>query len=1744
MALPNTKQTPDLNRDPDKDVDSGAYPVRRSRQSGSPVAAQASGPNALRQKLAARKEQETGVRQADAHKHDVAPPASGEAKFAKVNLIGSMMNEHAVFSLVTHQTQTDGITYLDLRGNGLSHEFGWRLIKAMAKQYTKLDFCNGIDTKKIRENDIDELNMTGFLSHNGLFGIEPVGAVFLAHFLRTNTSLQKIQFQRNGVGKDGSKAIAQAIIGNAGSQINEVNGMKPVKKRGVHFSKFQNKEVETIRMPNHNLNDEDIVFLEEYLSRYDCVKELDLKGNQFFGDGVRKLGRYIGSSTVLEILRLDNVPISLEGIQLLTKGVAANTSLTWIAFPIGVTYGASKELLHVMNQFSVALARHPKMERFGATPVRLDYVKNDTMGEYNTMRLLNTGLHCDVALFFWVMANCVPKSREDIEWNPSKGEGNEYPKVKPYNQGLMLAISSACYQMKHLTRVKVAICKDLTGVAQLLFYLAGSKNLKDVQLLAYGNAKITHEELPKEWNDEGDLPLWFKDCLQDVDYRRRWDALWGFIQRTSTLERFNNIDLKGFSGNSVEFQVLLIMECQYDFKAVKDSDDEITLYYGNSCDATLPFQATRLLHSTKKEYKINLEFIGKNQQAITKQQDKIAELIVAKGDGSEGRTFPTYTHKIRVRNSNTSKQLISTMEFSPCLEAIYVETIESVYPVLVKSLCVPKSREALKTIKINRYWYPSRKMPQQLTGKQLERLTMLHQWTKTSNHFTGVSSSILGEVSQSSIQGMSLDEFSHLMSGLRVEQTNIQPVYEPSVSLEIFHEYYNYFYPPEVDANDDENAGKPIYMLFPLHPNYPGRHLKTIHLTNANIKAEVQKMYADQYAESSKKLWHDKRAFRELAQPRPREIDGELPQEVDYQDYLRFHWNQIAIGSGYSTETLARVNLLEDKNRSRGFHFDVLYKILESIMTAPNLSDLDLRGNGFDADDVQIIIEKFKDINLDSMNGIPVQGVVQDHVRELNFMGGPIELPEDPDQKPEVDEYADPDYAATVSACRAWRGVNMDEGDGVIFEHLVTSKRFPNVKKILFGKHNFASDSMQPISDSVKLLPKMEEISFSECVMDNRAANFFMNALGEMSDRVKIVNNVGIGSNAQAGNGAPVWNDANLALIGRRNCWNELALSSDKTDELILESSISDTGLRGLSSYIRYAAAGKGHTVMPKLRRVDLSFNKHLTDGVIAEFARSLLMPGAAPHLEEIDLRYCPQLRARSAFELHHLVQRDGASSCQKLTTINGMNIKLLMLAAQEGKATAPLIVRMHGGHSEDNETKAPRILSEADCHFFAHCLHLFPNIPHCHLHMIIRAGEMVDQLSNYRIPGYKTSRGTTSPFVKPVKTVNHYDKQVEACENFFQACPVSTRLQFSMTPLPDIYYAKESRGITIPGSDLVLLPPVSGSKNAAKSDSIFGATVRSILKVKERRRKIAADAGLPDEDASRPRKPVYVNNINSQRLHNQYRALYGYDDIDIHESDIYNSANSKNRTIVPADVDLANLFATVSSLDIQNVGLSVHHMRTFSNSITHKDLDLGMLTHLNLNNNNLGDAGVKELMQGFFTAGTSLVHLTLANNGITDNGAETVGNTLYAMHRLTSLCLARNGIRETGAIHLASSIGGKSGEFIPLLSLDISENFCRELGAERWAKTLQRHPTLQFFNYSHNELAYTQNTYFLALIFAFLQSPALAVLDLSNNFLGLGGIPTDPPEDILDALAGDIPDNTFDPKEVKKGVFIRRGKK
>merc|ERR1712112_41392 len=278
--------------------------------------------------------------------------------------------------------------------------------------------------------------------------------------------------------------------------------------------------------------------------------------------------------------------------------------------------------------------------------------------------------------------------------------------------------------------------------------------------------------------------------------------------------------------------------------------------------------------------------------------------------------------------------------------------------------------------------------------------------------------------------------------------------------------------------------------------------------------------------------------------------------------------------------------------------------------------------------------------------------------------------------------------------------------------------------------------------------------------------------------------------------------------------------------------------------------------------------------------------------------------------------------------------------------------------------------------------------------------------------------------------------------------------------------------------------------------------------------------------------------------------------------SDIFMGQRSTQRACLDLDVDLAPLFSIVSSIDLQHIHLSGKHFFTLLEAAP--ETDLSLLTHLNLSYNWLFDLGVAPLCQSLVAAGSTIVHLQLAYNTISDTGAAHIAQSLAALPRLSSLNLSGNAIRESGSIHLAEAIGGNllnptltrfhlsvGGISAPLnmLSVDLSHNECRELGAMRWAELISIHPTLQFLALAHCEIAVDHNEAFLALAYAASNSSSLAVLDLRENFgewnnerWRMDTARGPPTEEVVAVLQKDLSEGEYDSSEVKKAFSFEEG--
>jgi len=482
------------------------------------------------------------------------------------------------------------------------------------------------------------------------------------------------------------------------------------------------------------------------------------------------------------------------------------------------------------------------------------------------------------------------------------------------------------------------------------------------------------------------------------------------------------------------------------------------------------------------------------------------------------------------------------------------------------------------------------------------------------------------------------------------------------------------------------------------------------------------------------------------------------------------------------------------------------------------------------------------------------------------------------------------------------------------------------------------------------------------------------------------------------------------------------------------------------------------------------------------------------------------------------------------------------------------MLIRTYAG-GEKSKVEVP-MLSECDSHFFAGMLHLYSQIPYCHVHIVIPHDESDrkwgslpwgrgdPQGGNTNFLGQEVKVSNFTAFQQPnvdVANASVFKAHFHSVRELFQAAPFSTQLRVSVVPC-----IKGCEDLVALGDHGVLLPLDRGGHNNESQTSFGMITQRIHEGVAKKRRRAGAAPDAP------PRRPLYVNNINSQRLHDCYRTLYGQDDLEIEHTDIMPDEKEANVKL-PDNVDVSAVFAIATSVDMQHLDLHPAHFDSLK-----KVTEMAVLTHINLNYNHLSDSGAEMLMDALVNAGCSIVHLSLSSNAIGDLGVVAIANSLEKLPRLTSLELCDNFIQEKGSIALAEAIGGvvvadeplgddpvHVGQ-LPVLSVDLRGNRSRELGAMRWAEVVATHPTLQFLCLARNELGRFSNDAFLGLVYAAVASVSLSVLDLRENFesttfsvieyvLGI------PPDDLIKELLADLPAGEFDAAEVRQGVFIRR---
>jgi len=1724
--------------------------------------------------------------------------------FEKVNLLGSQLKDQAIESLVL---SVPNITYMDLRGNFLDAAFGWRLIKGMKRRHLLLEFCNGVNLRGLRDNVVDTLNLSNFSGHLGLYGIEVVGAIFLAHFLRINSSLQFLCFRRNDVQKDGAKALAQSLLGNPDSRLRVVNYMGPSRPMGtlrserpsevgIDFSAFRVSALQTIHLQKRMLDDDDFVFLEEFMHRYDCVTDLDISDNHISGEGVRKLVRYMKDTQHLRRLRCHGLPVDLEGTGSLARAVTENGTLEIVTLPLG-PLNENPARQQLFQHLGVGLAHRENVQVFGVGQAKLDDVRKNRLRELRSDRMVAGWPRAEVAVYFWLVAALRPGGLERAQFGASGRPTEHYPSVSGAPAELWPPLIGVVHDCRSLVQVSIAVQKGYGAlVMEAMRALTKCTMLRRLYLLGYAGAVLKDSELPQDWVSMGGAPRWLIEDRQRK-LRVHWQALYGLLSMLPGLEAFNDVSLVGSVRDSPERTCLLLLQClegvSGEFGESSVTEPRLVCSISKEGDVDAFCDVLRILSRTP--VLVDLTFTDKNVERVKAQQLRLAGPLSGVPAGESG---PRFTHPVALKNSVISEALLQSLEGGSPLKEFGYERLHPILPALHKALVERERPILLERIRVEPKWSLSPNfMRKRLTERQRRWLAGIKAGLVRNPTFVEVRNLGLASVTREQVAQMPDEDFAQYMTGLAVDEPHPQEEYGPVTNWRCFASVGDYL--------QQDESEQVMELPLPLDLEVKGQmQLRKLSLCMCNLRSVIQRVArADEWPAPSRQLWRGPRRlirpgdWYEYSQLPMDAIPPQVQQDGELEGvHVRYHWRErLVLGSQATADILAASMPRE----APPFSEDLLHESMRSLLADhPSLTWLDVRGNGFTKEDANLLLSLLEQYgSLVTLNMIPVTIEDAHSCKVLDLDGtGATAL--------HVDA-----HSASYAVGEAWaedslasNHVRLDEGDAFLFLSLVSAQNFPQLKSVLLRKHELPDQSLPHICDALLNLPTVDHLQLSELQLSSRGASLLLSAAAEMSSRLISLNGVPVKRMAQMRNvpegvavpldGPVEWNDFSLGVIAKQGLWPVAAMPSHSGagDFPLHGRSLTDVGTRGLCSMLRYYqsadhAMDKGSL---QLSRIDLSGNKLITDASVADLCHTLQNPSSNSSLrhtlKELNLRSCPRLKARSASELKQLLrgvreQREGSATAgSSLQVISGVDVASLDNAVKttnssKGGGLPPMLIRTYVDYAERRSRPQHQIelgsMSECDVHFFSGVIHSFPQIQQAHIHVVLpmeaRAAKGFAYAAEHNAWGRQNVtmgagtpslfstvrpddlRRNDSPFPPPDSSTTQHraaaiQAQVDAAARLFEACPMQAQTKFSMVPC-----VPGCGDLLAEGDPHVLATLAPNSRGGTSPLGIFGQIQE---RLQERATKLRQQRGRKE-----PWRPLYVNNINSQRLHDCFRTLYGQDDVELEHIDIM-PRDEGNSVRLPSEVDITALFGVASSIDLQHLDLRPLHLASLE-----KIEEMPVLTHLNLNHNSLGDAGIEMLFGALINAGSSIVHLSLSSNNVGFLGADAIACSLPHLHRLTSIELCDNFLQEDGSIVIAEAVGGAIPKGpaegvppgpIPLLSVDLRGNCSRSLGAMRWAEMVATHPTLQFLSLAGNEVAFFSADAFIGLVHATSASAALSVLDLRNSFPAkarrrVPGVP--PPPDlggpppllVVEGLMADLPVGEFDPVEVRQGVFIRR---
>jgi Ran GTPase-activating protein (RanGAP) involved in mRNA processing and transport len=238
--------------------------------------------------------------------------------------------------------RADALTKLDLRGGGVGVS-GTLVLSDLLKFSSALKSCNllknGLDVESatmLAKIGAEKVIMLSGMTRNQTKAnfmrqdLQPADAILIGSDLHFMAVLTKLVLNFNPIGKDGAKAIAEALKVNAVVTTLALydNNIGPEGAKAIAEALKVNAVLTFLDLRDNKIGPEGANAIAEALKVNAVLPELWLQGNIIGDDGAKAIAEALKVNAVLTILQLSGTNIGVDGAKAVAEALKVNTVLT------------------------------------------------------------------------------------------------------------------------------------------------------------------------------------------------------------------------------------------------------------------------------------------------------------------------------------------------------------------------------------------------------------------------------------------------------------------------------------------------------------------------------------------------------------------------------------------------------------------------------------------------------------------------------------------------------------------------------------------------------------------------------------------------------------------------------------------------------------------------------------------------------------------------------------------------------------------------------------------------------------------------------------------------------------------------------------------------------------------------------------------------------------------------------------------------------------------------------------------------------------------------------------------------------------------------------------------------------------------------------------------------------------------------------------------------------------------------